>query len=118
MKAQKKSCRYPGGEIKNLSHPWPRTFFRKCKVLQDFGTKYDKSRPTKYHGSSPIPRESFNRQQENKAIVNNEVDKIQPTQKVGATNHEAPEFLDSDYDANDLYKVDKISLEETKGKLD
>ena len=37
--------------------------------------------------------------------------------KVSATNHEAPEFLDSDYDANDLYQVDKMSLEETNKNL-
>ena len=36
------------------------------------------------------------------------------TQKVSDTNHEAPEFLDSDYDVNNLYEVDKMSLEDTK----
>ena len=46
------------------------------------------------------------------------MDEILLTQKVSAKNHEAPEFLDSDYDANDLYEVDKTSLEETKEKLD
>ena len=40
------------------------------------------------------------------------------TQKVSAENHEAPEFLESDYDANYLYQVDHMSLEETKEKLD
>ena len=30
------------------------------------------------------------------------------------TNHEAQEFLDSDYDANYLYEVEKISLEVKK----
>ena len=49
-------------------------------------------------------------QQEKNAIVNNTVDEILLTQKVSATNHEAPEFLDSDYDANDFYEVDKMSL--------
>ena len=43
---------------------------------------------------------------------------INETQKVSATNHEAPEFLEPDYDANNLHKVDKISLEDTKEKLD
>ena len=43
---------------------------------------------------------------------------LNETQKVSATNHEAPEFLNSNYDANDLYQVDKMSLEETKEKLD
>ena len=45
------------------------------------------------------------------------MDEILPTKKSSATNHEAPEFLDSDYDANDLYEVDKMSLEETKKSL-
>ena len=31
---------------------------------------------------------------------------------------EAPELLDSDYDNNDLYHIDKMSLEETKEKLE
>ena len=46
------------------------------------------------------------------------MDEILPKQKVSAPNHEEPEFLDSDYDANDLYEVEKMSLEETKEKLD
>ena len=46
------------------------------------------------------------------------MDGILLTQKVSATNHEAPEFLDSDYDRNDLYEVEKMSLEEIKEKLD
>ena len=65
-----------------------------------------------------MPRKKINRQQENNSIVNNEVDEIILTKKVGATSHEAPEFLDSDYDANDLYEVDNMSLEETKEKID
>ena len=46
------------------------------------------------------------------------MDEILLPQKLSATNHEAPEFLDSDYDANDLYQVDKMSLEETKEIFD
>ena len=46
------------------------------------------------------------------------MDEILLTQKVSDTNHEAPEFLDSDYDANYLYQVDNMSLEENKEKLD
>ena len=74
--------------------------------------------PTKDHGDIPVPRYFFNRHQENNATVNNAVGKILLIQKVSATNHEAQTFLDSDYYANDLYEVDKISLEETKEKLD
>ena len=41
---------------------------------------------------------------------------LNETQKVSAAR-EAPEFLDSDCDGNNLYQVLKISLEETKEKL-
>ena len=46
------------------------------------------------------------------------MDEIILTKKVSATNHEAQEFLDSDYNVNNLYEVEKTSLEETKEKLD
>ena len=46
------------------------------------------------------------------------MDEILPTQKVSAINSEAPEFLGSDYDANDLNFFDKITLEETKENID
>ena len=62
-------------------------------------------------------QDKITRKQENNAIVNNAVNKILLTQKLSATNHEALEFLDSDYDANDLFEVDKMSLEDTKEKL-
>ena len=74
--------------------------------------------PTPDHRSSPVPRGGFNRHKENNSIVNNSVDEIILTQKVSATNQEAPEFLNSDYYANDLYKVEKMSLEETKEKIE
>ena len=40
------------------------------------------------------------------------------TRKLSATNHDAPAFMDSDHDANDLYKVDKMSLKDTKENID
>ena len=43
---------------------------------------------------------------------------LNETQKVSAKNHEAQEFMDSDYDSNNLYQVEKISFEDTKEKLD
>ena len=46
------------------------------------------------------------------------MDAIILTEKVSATSNEEPEFLDSDYDANNFYEVDKMSLEETKERLD
>ena len=32
---------------------------------------------------------------------------LNETQKVSATNNEAPKFLDPDYDVNNLYQIDK-----------
>ena len=61
-------------------------------------------------GEAPHPGKNY--------IVNNAVDEIILTQKVSATNHEVPEFLGSDYDANDFYEVEKISLEKKKKELD
>ena len=43
---------------------------------------------------------------------------LNEAQKVSAINHGAPEFLDSNYNANNLYQVDKMSLEETKEIID
>ena len=58
--------------------------------------------------------------QENNTIVNNAVDEIllNKRQKLIAPNNEAPEFLDSDYDANYLCEVENMSLEDTKEKID
>ena len=63
---------------------------------------YDNSMPTKDHRNSPITRKILNRQQGKKAVVKNAVYEILLTQKASATNHEALEFLDSDYDLNNL----------------
>ena len=46
------------------------------------------------------------------------MDEILLTQKLSATNHEAPEILDSDYNAKHLYEVDKMTIGDTKEKLD
>ena len=43
---------------------------------------------------------------------------LNETQKVSATNHEAPYFLDSDYDANIFRQVYNMSLEDNKEKID
>ena len=39
------------------------------------------------------------------------------SKKVSAENHEAPYFLGSYYDENDLYQVENMILDETKEKL-
>ena len=115
---QKKVFGYLDEKIKSCLLHGPGNYSDECNVLGNFGTKYVTSRPTKDRGSSPVPRKQLNRKQENKDIVNNAIDEIILTQKVSATNHEAPEFLDSDYDANNLYEVEKMSLEETKENVD
>ena len=53
------------------------------------------------------------------AIINNVVDDIllNETQKVSSAR-EAPEFLDFDFDENNVYQVGKISLEETKEEIE
>ena len=93
----------PTGKSKTCIIHGPGHSSEECKVLGDFGTNHAKSRPTKDCGNIPVPRKKINRQQENNTIVNNSVDEVLLTQKVSSTNHEAPEFLDYDYDANDLY---------------
>ena len=89
------------------------------KVLGYFGSKYAKYKPTKDCSNHPARRGKFNIQQENNAIVNNLVDEIllHETQKVSDAKG-APEFLDSDFDQNNLYRVEKMSLEDTKEKLE
>ena len=83
-----------------------------CKVVGYFGAKYAKYKPTKDHRNHPVSRKIFNRQQENNSIINNLVDEIllNETKKLIALR-EAPEFLDSDYDENNQYQVEIMSLE-------
>ena len=90
----------PTGKSKTCLIHIPGYSSEECKVLGDFGTKYANSRPTKDRSNSPVPRMGITRQQENNTIVNNSVDEILLTKKLSATNHESPEFLDSDFDAN------------------
>ena len=108
LKIESKTCCIHG-----LGHSYD-----KCKVLGDFGTKYDKSKPNKDHGNYPIPI-FFNMQLENNPIINDVVDRIilNETQKVSSAR-EAQVFLGSDYDADDLYKVEKMILEEIKEILE
>ena len=42
---------------------------------------------------------------------------IEP-KKLSAFNHQAPEFLESDYNENYLYQVENMILGETKEKLE
>ena len=77
----------------------PGNFSDECKFLGDFGFKYVKIIPTKYRERDPVPRKTFNTQQENNYIVNNAVDEIllQENQKVSAEK-ESHENIESDFD--------------------
>ena len=89
------------------------------KVLGELGTKYIAAQPTKDRGSNPIPRKGYHKKQENHTIIDNVMDVLCMVEfkKVSAVNHEAPEFLESDYDENDLYQVENMSLDENEYKL-
>ena len=91
-----------------------------CKVLGGFGTKYAAAQPNKYHGNNPLTRKILQKKQENHATINNVVDEIQMTEskKLSAVNHKSPEFLEIDYDKNDMYQVENMSLDQTKEKIE
>ena len=48
------------------------------------------------------------------------MDEIQMTEpkQLSSVNHEAPEFLESYYDENNLYQLYNMSLVDTKEKID
>ena len=78
-----------------------------CKVFGEFGTSYAAPQPTNSHGSNPIPRKGFQKNQENLNIIDNMVDELHmvESKNIGAVNHEVLQLLESDYDKNDLYQV-------------
>ena len=86
--------------------------------MGDFGPKYVKIRPIKDRGNHPVPRNKFNRRQENNSVSISVVDEIllYETKKV-SSQKEAPEFLESDFYEDKLYQIDNMSLDETKEKL-
>ena len=102
----------PSGELETCSIHGPGYPSDECKFLGDFGAKCDKAIPTKDHGNHTVPRDKFNRQQENIAIVNNVVNGIilHDTQKFSAAR-EAPGFLDCDYNENRLYHYEIMIFE-------
>ena len=110
---------FPSVESKTCIFPLSQAFFFKCNILGDFGSKYAKGKPTNDRGNHPVPRNKFNKQQENNAIFNNVVDEIilHETQKLSAVK-EAPEFLESGYDENEVYPFENMRLEDTKEKLE
>ena len=86
-----------------------------CKVLEDFGSKYSKSIPTKYRGNEPASNEKFNRQQDNNSIVQHAVDDIilHKKNKLSAED-DSHRSIYSKIDKNDLYEIDNVILDEKK----
>ena len=82
-------------------------------VLGKFGTKYDAVKPMKYLGNNPVPRKGFKKKQEKHTNTDHVVDEFHmvESKKVSEVNHEAPKFLESDYDEKDLYQVENMSLD-------
>ena len=62
VKRRKIYVDYPKGKSKPIFiiHG-PSHSLDEWKVLEDFGSKYAKSRPTKDHSHDPLPRNKFNR---------------------------------------------------------
>ena len=88
-----------------------------CKVLGDFGYKYVKIIPTKDHGHDLVPRNKFNKHQENNTIRISAVDEIllNENQKVSAAK-ESAENIESDFDDKEHYNIDNMRLKNTKEK--
>ena len=76
-------------------------------VLGGFGTNYTAVKPNKDCRSNHVPRKRSQKNQENHATINNVEDDIlwNEPKIVSAVNHEAPVFLESDYNENDLYQM-------------
>ena len=89
-----------------------------CKVLGDFDSKYVIKRHTKDFGHDTVKINKFNRQQDNNAIVNSEVDELllKENQKVNDEKEEH-ENSESDFDESELYQINNISLDYTKVQL-
>ena len=88
-----------------------------CKVLGDFGYKYDIIRPTKDRGNYLANKKKFNRQKQNNDIFNHAVDETLPQEnnKVSA-GQEAHENIESDIKDNDLFQIDNMGLDDKKEK--
>ena len=117
-KLRKRYIYYPEGKPKPtcLIHG-PGHSSDECEDLGDLGSKYVKSRPTKYSGHNPIPRNKFNIYKDMNAVVNSAVDEIllQENQKVSADNG-SHENTESDFDEKKLYQINNTSLDDTKKK--
>ena len=91
--------------------------YDECKVLGNIGFKYVKGKPSNNFKNHHVTEKTFNRQQKNNTIINNVLGKIlfHEIHKISA-GREASKILDSDYDENYIYQVERMDLEETKEK--
>ena len=86
-----------------------------CKVLGYFGPKYSKSGPTKYRRQGPTKIRSFNKKQENDAIVHHAVDEIILQENhIISLEDDAHDKIDYGGDENYLYDIDHIILDDKK----
>ena len=83
-----------------------------CKVLGDFGTKYDTYRSTKDHRQDPATKKSFGRQQENNTMIQHVVDEIilQQNEKL-SVKYETRESIYNEVNEDDLPDLENISLD-------
>ena len=118
-KHRKRYLYHPKGKSKTCHTHIPGHSSYKCKVLGYFGSRYVKIIPTRDRRHNFVPRKRFNKQQDNNVIVNNAVDEIllHENQEVSYAK-EAHENVEYDFDENELYQVDHMSLENIKEKLE
>ena len=85
----------------------------------DIGSKYAKIRHYNNRGHNPSNKNEYTRQQYNNSVVNSAVDDIifQEYNKV-SSGTESQEIIESEFDENDLYRIDNMSIEEKKEKLE
>ena len=117
-KRRKRYVDYPRVKSKTYHIYGPGNLSDEFKVLVDFGYKYVNCRPTKVCGHDPVPIKIFNRKKENNSSVKSAVDEIllHKNQKLSAEK-EAHEKFESDFDENELYQIDNMSLDDTKKNI-
>ena len=87
--------------------------------MGDFGSKYSKRRHTKDRRNNQATRNKFNRQKDENAIVNHAVDEIllRENNKVG-TETEAHEYIESEFNDNDIHHIYNTSLNHKKENIE
>ena len=84
-----------------------------CKVLGEFDYKYSRIGPTKDHRKEFATKKKFIIQQNNNAIFNHAVNEIiLKEDKILSVKYEAHETIDSEVDKDNIYEIDKMSLDD------